>query len=193
MLLVLILIIAVIILIIFFTIKQKLDDRTYIKSDIDNTEYFVRNLNDKKKSSNLLAELKQDTFNFINNLYINKKNYKHYESYIEQLYNNMKDVVFTENIKGDIYTSYSLNKGEKIVFCLRNKNTDQIHDKNLITYVLLHELAHIACPDYGHTEKFKDIFNFIATEAVNQKLYEKIDFQNNPQEYCGMTLNTSII
>ena len=58
---------------------------------------------------------------------------------------------------------------------------------------MLHEIAHIACPEYGHTPLFNSIFAFLTREAVEMGLYEKIDFQNNPVEYCGMMVNSSII
>ena len=64
---------------------------------------------------------------------------------------------------------------------------------NLVMYVVLHEMAHIACPEYGHTQLFKQIFAFFAETAIKINLYEKINFNENPSEYCGLTVTDSII
>ena len=92
------------------------------------------------------------------------------------------------------YTSYTTNKGEQIVFCIRSIDPlHTIHDLNLIMYVLLHELAHVACPEYNHTPLFKKIFRFICEEAIEMGIYVKIDFYTSPKYYCGMKINESII
>ena len=98
------------------------------------------------------------------------------------------------HLKNTVYTSYSINKGEQIVFCLRSKMIrNKLHDFNLIMYVVLHEMAHVGCPEIGHTELFKKIFALFASEAVKMGLYEKIEFRNNNKEYCGMQITDSII
>ena len=86
-----------------------------------------------------------------------------------------------------------MNKGEELVFCLRSKEDKHFHDINLIMYVMVHELAHIACPEYGHTPLFNKIFTFLLKICIKIKLYKKIDFDTNPTEYCGMTVTSSII
>ena len=57
----------------------------------------------------------------------------------------------------------------------------------------MHEMAHIACPEIGHGDLFKKIFRFIALEAINIGLYRKEDYSQNPVEYCGMTLSSTIV
>ena len=121
--------------------------------------------------------------------------YKSNKNYIERLYNRVVEgsCVFSESSPDSNYTSYSVNKGEELVFCLRSKRTKEFHSINLITYVMLHEIAHIACPEYGHTPLFNSIFAFLTREAIKMNLYEKIDFEKNPVEYCGMMVNSSIV
>ena len=60
-------------------------------------------------------------------------------------------------------------------------------------YVALHEIAHIACPEYGHTDLFKKIFAFFVLVAMNIGIYKKIDFNYDPVDYCGLTITESII
>ena len=80
------------------------------------------------------------------------------------------------------------------MFCLRSKkHKDILHDFNLVMYVALHELSHVACPSYGHGDEFKKVFAFIATVAVDIGIYKKIEFNFKPEEYCGLTITDSII
>ena len=128
-------------------------------------------------------------------LFENKKNYPKYIPYIEQMNEKLKKTKIQESTDNGIYTSYSVNKGEQIIFCLRSRkdNSGKLHDLNLLMYVVLHEMGHVACPEFGHTELFKDIFAFLANEGVKLGIYKKIDFRSDNQEYCGLTITDSII
>ena len=75
-----------------------------------------------------------------------------------------------ENDIDSKYTSYSVNKGEEIVFCLRSKETHQLHSIDLMMYVALHEISHICCPEIGHTPLFKKIFAFLVNRAIELEL-----------------------
>jgi predicted metal-dependent hydrolase len=128
-------------------------------------------------------------------LYENIKDYEEFDQYIRQLHRNLnKDrSLIYENDPHSQLTSFSVNKGEEIAFCLKSKKTGQIHQLNLLMYVVLHEMGHVACPEFGHTELFKDIFAFLATEGVKLNIYKKINFKDNNEEYCGLTISDSII
>lgn len=179
-------------------------DMTYVKSDIDGQMYLVRDSKDKKKAANLLASVKTDLLNLTNYMHSNISNnaFKPYAEYISQLKNNMKNVEIRESSHNTVYTSYTVNKGESIVFCIRSKDmnfnsvnttTSNIHPKNLVMYVALHEISHVACPEYGHTKLFEKIFKFIAENAININIYSKIDFNSSPKEYCGMQITSSVV
>ncbi len=169
----------------------------YVQSDIDNEYYLVRNYPDKNNASNMLANLKAELNRFVDHLISTTKQneFKQFSSYIVNLHAKMKYIIFAESSDSSIYTSYCVNKGDEIVFCIRSKSlrSNDIHDLNLIMYVALHEISHIACPEMNHTELFKNIFRFICTEAVNYGIYKKIDFAANPTEYCGMIVSASVI
>ena len=49
----------------------------------------------------------------------------------------------SESLPNTSYTSYSVNKGEKIVFCIESKKTGKLVDMNTIMFVAIHELAHM--------------------------------------------------
>lgn len=166
----------------------------YEKSDIDDELYLVRDVDDKRHAANFLANIKKNIMVLTDYLYSNKDKYPEHIQYIIQLNDKIKNVVILESSENSVYTSYSVNKGEQIVFCLRSKVIkNNMHDMNLIMYVVLHEISHVACPEYGHTLLFKQIFSFITKIAIELNLYSKIDFTTNPTEYCGLTITDSII
>ena len=79
-------------------------------------------------------------------------------SSIKDLVRRTRKIYIMETPKDEKFTSYTINKGEKIVFCLRSKVLHNIHDINTISYVCIHELSHVMCSEYGHTPLFKEIF-----------------------------------
>ena len=189
---IIVIIIFFLIITIFYNTNKK--EVKYIKSDIDNRLYLVRDLVDKQKAANMLARLRSNILILTNHLYENLDKYKEYKGYIEQLFKNTQNIIINESTDDSLYTSYSVNKGEEIVFCLRSKYyKNRLHDLNLLMYVCLHEIAHVACPEYGHTLLFKKIFAFFTQIAINIGIYKRIDFNNDPQEYCGLTISESII
>ena len=177
-----------------FTILQ--NKVSYVKSTIDGRYYLVRNLTDKQQAANTLAHLRQNMITLKTELltHISSK-YSSFTPYIQQLNTRMQDTKIMEKLDNDDTTSYSINKGQEIVFCVRSKDPshpNRIHDVNLVMYVALHEMAHVACPEYGHTELFKKIFEFFTVVATNIRVYKPIHFKETPTEYCGMVINNSI-
>lgn len=167
----------------------------YVRSNFDNQSYLVRDEKGKKEAANLLSRLITNIYKLIDHVGTLKNSHSDYRDYILQLENNVnksKSKIYESN--GDQgFTSYTVNKGEEIVFCLRSKNTKNFHPLNLLMYVAIHELAHCACPEEGHTPLFQKIFRFLTEEAIKINIYKKVDYNANPVEYCGMTLSTSII
>jgi hypothetical protein len=79
-------------------------------------------------------------------------------------------------LKGD--ESYTLNKN-KIYLCLADKKTGQLYDENMLTYVLLHEVAHMLNTgnpnpddDVGHTPQFHKIFDDLLAKAESLGLFD---------------------
>lgn len=158
----------------------------YVKSNIDNNEYFVIDNNDSKTSADTLAQIRNNINNLVD--YINKNPNKKYYKDIIKLNDKIKHIDISENTK-NIYTSYSINKKE-LVFCIKSKKDNKIHDMNLLMYVVIHEVAHLMCPEYGHGNLFKEYFKYLLDNAELAGLYTPINFYDNPQEYCGMTINS---
>lgn len=176
--------------------KKNFYDVSYQQSNFDNDFYLVKNTDDKQTAANLLSEISNKILTLNKYMYENRdaEGFKDMKPYIIKLNKKIKKTIICENTDNEKYTSYTINKGEKIAFCLRSKKYPyNFHDVNLITYVGLHEIAHIACPEIGHTDLFKEIFAFITQTAMNLGLYKYEDFKTNPKEYCGIDVNDSII
>jgi predicted metal-dependent hydrolase len=177
-------------------IRYTYKDVVYVKSDIDNAYYLVRDKKDKQTTANILAKIKKNMFTLVKYLDKNKTTNEciEFKKYIIQLQNGLQNVVINESSENSVYTSYSVNKGEQLIFCLRSKtDKGKIHDMNLLMYVVLHEMAHVGCPEYGHGPLFKKIFSFLVKNAILINLYEKIDFNTTNREYCGLMITDSII
>ncbi len=154
----------------------------YTKSKIDGKSYLVRNLPDKDKAANLLANLKEKCITLVRFLSLKfPKN-----PAVKRLLVKYNPDNITESSKNSKYTSYSVNKGEKIVFCIRSRDDkEKLVDPNVLMFVALHELAHVMTKSIGHTEEFWDNFRFLLQEAIIAKVYRYQDFRKKPVKYCG--------
>ena len=188
---ILISIIIIFIYILYFIKKNRL---TLVQAN-NNVKFMVYNDENKVESANLLAMLVDKMYKLRNNLINNKKNYQEHEQYIDLLeknFNNERTNIY-ENIPDSDLTSFTINKGEELGFCLKSKITGKFHNINLLMYVAIHEMAHMACPETGHGELFKKVFLFLTEKAIDMGLYTKINYEINNVEYCGMTLSSSIV
>ena len=171
----------------------KYDNLVKIKSPVDNDYYWVIDKNDKLKAANTLANIKINMKKLVSYLQQNQNEFPENMSYIKDLVLRTKKINIMETPSDEKYTSYTINKGEKIVFCLRTKLLDNIHDMNTLMYVVIHEMAHVGCPEYGHTKLFKKIFKFLLQQSIIIKIYIPIDYRINPQNYCGMTISEYLL
>jgi hypothetical protein len=178
----------------------------YVKSGVNGKEYLVRNLPNKQNAADLLANLSINLENLVNylseqtnknkldDLYdkyvddddkkvINKKKFK---DDIKRVINNFNADEFSESTPDAQYTSYSINKGEKIVFCLRSRDEEEnMVKKNVMMFVALHELSHLMTKSVGHKPEFWNNFKILLKIAINLNIYKHIDFNRKPVEYCG--------
>lgn len=83
----------------------------------------------------------------------------------------------TEMYKGR--SSYTRDK-KHIYLCLGDDKMS--YETNIMTYVLLHELAHVLCDEVGHTEKFSFVFRGLLERAYRHQLLRR-DMPIN-RDYC---------
>jgi predicted metal-dependent hydrolase len=189
------LIISIIVIFIYIFLFHNKKNVVLITGKDNFTKYLVYDDDKKKESAVLLEQVTENMFKLKTYLYSNKNNFVEFKDYIKQLHRNLnkdRTLIYENDPKSDL-TSFSVNKGEEIAFCLKSKKTGDIHDVNLIMYVALHEMAHIACPEIGHGELFKKIFKFLTEQAIELGIYKYDDYDSKPVEYCGMMLSSNII
>jgi hypothetical protein len=162
-----------------------------IKSNIDGDLYFVQSeFSDKKEAGELLSELNNLVKHFINHLKYKYPTDPRIQRIITK-FPDTNDIIEGNPINNSNSTAYSVDKGRKLVICLRSKKNKKLHNKNVLMFVILHELSHIASSSYGHNQEFTDNFKFLLSEAIQEGVYKKVDFVRHPQEYCGLQIYTS--
>ena len=172
---------------VFFIIMNKLYKKgevLSIKSSIDNRTYIVRKLPDAKMASDKLATVNKDILRLIGSLD------EHEKEGILDLQTNYNPNTVSETLRGSKYTSYSVNKGEKLSLCIR-KEDDTFIDHNTILFVVIHELAHIMTEEIGHTPLFWENMRYLLEKAEDEKIYRPVNYVEEPVRYCGMEINTS--
>lgn len=157
-----------------------------VKSKVDNEEYTVQIKEDSVEAADMIAKIRERLLILSEHL---EKSFGASDKRVALLKKNFKPDKLKEGVSTPGYTSYSINKGEQIVLCLRNN--DKLVDINTMLFVVLHEFAHLATESIGHTEEFWDNFRWILEEAINIGIYIKQDFKVKSVEYCGMTITSS--
>lgn len=156
-----------------------------VVSTIDNRNYEVQVKEDAQEAANLIAKIRERLVLLVSHLI---KTYPN-DDRIERFKTNFNPDRLKEGIDDPNYTSYSINKGEQIVLCLRTNN--KLMDLNTMMFVVLHEMAHVCSISIGHTEEFWSNFKWILEESINIGIYKKQNFKLQNVEYCGMTITDS--
>ena len=179
-------VLLLLLLVIYFVYNENINnDLLYVKSKKDGRKYLVRNKEDKDEAADMMALIREKLVTVKDYL---QENYTE-EDRVQRLINKFNPNNIIELEKNSKNTSYSINKGEKIVFCLRSKDKDEkLVDMNTMMFVALHEMAHIMTESVGHTDEFWSNFKFLLKKASKLGIYKPTDYNSNPQEYCGMKI-----
>jgi len=168
-----------------FAFKSGGHDMAHVTSTVDGQKYIVRNLPDKQDAADRLARTRGKLLRMMQTL----KQTHPDKPFVAQLLRNFDGDPsrFSESTPDASYTSYSVNKGEKVFMCLRQRNEkEELVDENIITFVALHEMSHIGTSEIGHTALFWNNFGWLLKRAEEIQIYEYTDFSAHPVEYCGI-------
>lgn len=157
-----------------------------VSSSVDGNTYCVRERPKLEMAADLLAKITTRCKNLV--VYCGKQ-YPN-DATVRRLVTQFNPTRISETLPSSEHTAYSENKGERIAFCLNTqKNGDKLVDVNTLTFVAIHELAHVMTVSTGHTEEFWKNFKFLITNAKAIGAYTPVDYKKAPQPYCGMNIN----
>lgn len=157
----------------------------------DGREYKVQDLPDKQEAAERMSSIREKLIKIINH-FKDDVNYKQDEPY-QRMISRFNPDSLEENDISASSTSYSENKGEKIVVCLRDKTAEPypLVEENTVMFVLIHEMAHLMTVSIGHTPEFWTNFRKLLHECIQLGVYQSTNYAKNPVEYCGMTIRDS--
>ena len=153
----------------------------------DGEMYIVRDMKDKTQAVENLSTIRERCFKFKD--VICKEYPKDARS--KRLLKNMthERTMFSESTPDSQFTSHTKNKGEAIIFCLRQRDKDEkLVDMNTMMFVAIHEMGHVISETVGHNDEFWNNFKWLLGIATKHGFYNNVDYKNNPQEYCGMII-----
>jgi len=163
---------------------------TAVQSKTDGKTYNVQNLPDKQEACERMAKIRANLEKLV-------QMYKDDPSAmadprVKIMVERFNPSNMMENDIDADTTSYSENKGEVIVVCLRDKRHPYpFVDENTVMFVLLHEMAHLMTTTIGHTPEFWANFKRILQDAVQCGIYTPVNYARQPTPYCGMTITDS--
>jgi hypothetical protein len=159
-----------------------------VRSSVDGEYYRVRDLPDKQKAADLLATVRQrmqKLYNYLTATYP-------FKPQVQQLKQNFKPdpTRIFEATPDAEHTSYSVNKGEEVHLCLRQRSgqDESLVNENVMTFVALHEMAHMITATIGHGPDFWNNFAWLLKQAEEKGLYTPSNFKAHPVAYCGVKI-----
>jgi len=156
-----------------------------IVSTKDGNKYCVRDKENLEKSADMLADMTIKLKRLVKHM---AQKYPD-EERVKRLVKGFNPKKVMETLPTSEYTAYSENKGEKLAFCLtKKKNEGNMIEPNTLTFVSIHEVAHIMTKSVGHNKEFWDNFKFLLENAKEIGIYSPVDYSKNPTEYCGMDI-----
>ena len=156
-----------------------------IVSDVDGNKYCVRERAKLELAADLLARVTNKLKDLVKHM---GENYPDREN-VKRLVKGFNPKKINEILPTSSYTAYSENKGEKLAFCTTTtKKGNKLIDDNTLTFVGIHEVAHIMTKSIGHTKEFWQNFKFLLKNAAKIGIYTPVDYKRKPKEYCGMKI-----
>jgi hypothetical protein len=162
-----------------------------VTSSVDGRIYRVRDMSDKQQAADLIAKVRVK----ISKLYTILKSKFPNKPQVRQWIQNFtpEPSRFLEATPAAEHTSYSVNKGEKIHLCLRQRegSNETLVDENVMVFVSLHEMAHAITSSIGHGPDFWNNFGWLLKQAEEAGIYHYQDFKSRPVSYCGLHITDS--
>jgi hypothetical protein len=161
---------------------------TKVVSSVDGQTYTVRDMPDKQNAADTMARVRIK----MNKLKLHLESTNPDKPQVKQLTRNFEANPnrFKESTPEAQHTSYSVNKGEEVHFCLRQRENgdESLVQEDIITFVAIHEMGHMITKSIGHEPEFWNNFAWLLQEAEKVGIYTHRDFRAHPVSYCGMKI-----
>ena len=182
--------VILVVLMICFGFKMYKDSDSFnlrcVISKVDGNTYCVRERSKLELAADLLAEATKNMKNLVKYM---EKNHASNPA-VKRLVENFNPDKISETLPTSEHTAYSENKGEKMAFCLNeDKQGTRLIDLSTLTFVAIHELAHLMTVSIGHKEEFWDNFKLLLKYAKESGIYEPVDYSKSPVQYCGTRID----
>jgi hypothetical protein len=158
-----------------------------VKSSVDGQTYQVRNMPDKQQAADMMAKIRLK----MKRLKIHLESNFPDKPQVKLLMNfDAEAHRLGEATPDDEFTSYSVNKGESVHFCLRQREggNESLVEENIVTFVAIHEMGHIVTKSIGHGPDFWNNFGWLLQESERIGIYTPQNFAAHPVSYCGMKI-----
>lgn len=156
-----------------------------VRSRIDGQTYMVRDMADKQEAADLMAKVRTK----MKKLYLHCQEKFPDKPQVKRLLQRFEANPnrLLESTPDADHTSYSVNKGEKVHLCLRQRQggDESLVNENVMVFVALHEMAHMITDSIGHEPEFWNNFGWLLKEAESIGVYQYQDFKAHPVRYCG--------
>jgi hypothetical protein len=170
----------------YFVDRDTLDLKCVV-STVDGNTYCVRDRKKVNDAADLLARVTVSCKKLVK--YVGEKHPDRED--VKRLISGFNPLKVMETLPTSAYTAYSENKGAKIAFCLnpkKNKNEDNLIDEHTLTFVAIHELAHVGTKSIGHKSEFWENFKFLLQNAKESGIHDPTNYKEKPKEYCSMKI-----
>jgi hypothetical protein len=159
-----------------------------IVSGVNGDKYCVRERgrSKEKEAVDLLAKVTEKGKKLVEHLITKYPD----EDFAQRLKNNFNPDKISETLPTSTLTAFTVDKGVSMSLCLNKtkQNDKELIDENLLTFVFLHEICHIAYKSYGHTPEYWQLFQRILREAEKIDIYKPENYKEANKEYCGIQI-----
>lgn len=158
-------------------------DMVYVRSSLTGKEYAVKKAPDAQAMADRLAELEHRLRRLLDGSAALTPGDTRLNTIRRQWDGTLSEV----QVAGEV--AFSVDKSS-ISVCLRDSQ-GRIEDLNTSMFVLLHELAHVATADYGHSRQFWDNMQFLLEVAEALGLYVYENYDAAATTFCGHPVGAS--
>jgi hypothetical protein len=159
------------------------------QSSVDGNRYLVRDMEDSNQAADMLALVRQRIDRLI--AFASQDPRYATDKRIKRIRHRWRGSKLCETGSFSQDAAFSLNKGEIIALCVRRPD-GRLEDIDTGTFVAIHELAHLAVDDNGHTPRFWEAMRYLLKIAIEDAhVYTHQPFERLKRTYCGMPITSS--